>query len=467
MASSKILIIDDDPTGSQTVNSCPLLLSWDQANLRTNLRNSSPLLFILANTRGMPADAASKVVSDICQSLKKALLYEGIDDWLIISRSDSTLRGHFPIETDIITTELGYFQATFFIPCFLEGHRKTIDAVHILEGIPIHKTPFARDHLFGFSTSFLPQFISQKSNSEIKEKNVVQINSNFLDKAIVSNESYQILEQQIRALNKNAFVVVDAQNSEQLKTFSSVMKKICFNKSSHQENKRFLFRSAASFITELADLPPQPLNIKQLCNLRRRNSEGEPLPGLIMVGSYVPLADSQLENLLADPLCTGLELPLSQLVNILKEPTSTKIIAQFEQKWFQELQTIIINHKTPVLFTSRGELNLPCSEERLVFGRKIAELMARLAAALAPQLGYLISKGGITSQLLLTTGLNLSWVYLDGQILPGLSLVRQLQNIWVSSAFQGLPILTFPGNLGNANTLKAAWSLMESGNSIV
>ena len=88
----------------------------------------------------------------------------------------------------------------------------------------------------------------------------------------------------------------------------------------------------------------------------------------------------------------------------------------------------------------------------------LAELMGRLAAALAPDLGYLISKGGITTQTLLSTGLGLEAVQLEGQLLPGLSLVRPS-----AGCFKGLPILTFPGNLGTADTLLQAWKRMQAG----
>ena len=84
--------------------------------------------------------------------------------------------------------------------------------------------------------------------------------------------------------------------------------------------------------------------------------------------------------------------------------------------------------------------------------------MGRLAAAVAPDLGYLISKGGITTQTLLGDGLQLKAVQLEGQLLPGLSVVRPSEG-----RFNGLPILTFPGNLGQADTLLAAWQRMESG----
>ena len=124
--------------------------------------------------------------------------------------------------------------------------------------------------------------------------------------------------------------------------------------------------------------------------------------------------------------------------------------------------------RTPVLFTSRGELRCRHAGERRALGLALAGLMARLAAALAPGLGYLISKGGITTQTLLADGLGLDRVDLQGQLLPGLSLVLapvagDAVAGGAAAAGPGLPVLTFPGNLGEADTLRQAWAWMERG----
>jgi uncharacterized protein YgbK (DUF1537 family) len=87
-----------------------------------------------------------------------------------------------------------------------------------------------------------------------------------------------------------------------------------------------------------------------------------------------------------------------------------------------------------------------------------------------------ISKGGTTTQTLLAEGLGLDWVALQGQLLPGLSLVVVPASVAtggpVPGAFSprgpdprvaGLPVVTFPGNLGDAETLDVAWRLMEGG----
>ena len=85
-------------------------------------------------------------------------------------------------------------------------------------------------------------------------------------------------------------------------------------------------------------------------------------------------------------------------------------------------------------------------------------LMARIGAALATDAGYVISKGGITSHTLLEQGLGLADVELQGQLLPGLSLVLTPADVVGPGR---LPVLTFPGNLGDCSTLLRAWQQME------
>ncbi|MEJ6586048.1 MAG: nucleotide-binding domain containing protein, partial [Synechococcus sp. ChBW.bin.23] len=121
------------------------------------------------------------------------------------------------------------------------------------------------------------------------------------------------------------------------------------------------------------------------------------------------------------------------------------------------------------LFTSRGELafgaGAAAAARRLRFGMELASLMARLLAGVAPRLGYLISKGGITTGALLVEGLGLEAVQLEGQLLPGLSLVRQIPALDQAheelERMDPLPVITFPGNLGESDTLTDAWRWFE------
>ena len=455
----KVIVLDDDPTGSQTVHGCPLLLRWDAATLRRGLADPAPLLFVLANTRALAPGPARTRVRAICRALRP-LLAEAqaagrLDRWLIVSRGDSTLRGHFPLEIEAIGQELGPFDATLLVPAFLPGGRTTVAGVHRLHGEPVHTTAFARDSLFGYGTSHLPAWVEEKTQGRIPAASVHHL-------ALADLESGpDHLLRRLAGLPAGALAVVDADHPRQLEALGAAVHRLGEPAASGRwgRPRRFLFQSAASLLNGLVPLPPQPLEAPGLAALRRRSPAGAPLPGLVLVGSHVPLADAQLELLLAAAGTAGLELPVASLARVLEGPAPGPLLAALEQQWLGHLRELLARGVTPVLFTSRGERAAGSARGRRRLGAELAGLMARLAGRLAPGLGYVISKGGITSHTLLADGLGLEAVALQGQLLPGLSLVLTPADAPVPQ----LPVLTFPGNLGDPGTLRLAWQAMEGG----
>ncbi len=456
-APCKIVVLDDDPTGSQTVHSCPLLLRWDAASLAAGLAHPSPLLFVLANTRALAPAAAAARTREICRALKplleQAVAAGTLDQWLIVSRGDSTLRGHFPLEPEVIAAELGPFDAAFLAPAFLPGGRTTAAGVHYLHGQPVHTTPFAADRLFGYNTSSLPAWVAEKSGGRIPAASVQQITLAELEGA------HEGLCQRLAGLRGQPWVVVDAERPQHLAVLGASVRELTAPTAAERwgRPRRFLFQSAASLLNGLVEIGEQPLDVRGLAGLRRRAPAGEPLPGLVLVGSHVPLADAQLAELLREPGCALVELDVAKVWRVLEGPAPAELLVSLEQNWRAQLAALLASGQTPVLATSRGELQCASPAERRRLGAALAALMARLAAVLAPGLGYVISKGGITSHTLLADGLSLAAVELQGQLLPGLSLVLTPPD----AAVPQLPVLTFPGNLGDAGTLRQAWRVMQ------
>ena len=213
---------------------------------------------------------------------------------------------------------------------------------------------------------------------------------------------------------------------------------------------------------------PQPLDAHGLVSLRRRDLHGQPLPGLVVVGSHVSLADQQLKSLLASERCRGIELPVDRIARVLEGGSPDFLLPDLEAEWLSQLERTLEAGLTPVLFSSRGELlfgvGAAALVRRLRFGMELASLMARLLAGVAPRLGYLISKGGITTGTLLVEGLGLEAVQLEGQLLPGLSLVHAMTTATeMTEQMRALPVITFPGNLGTEHSLKAVWQMMLAG----
>ena len=446
----KIIIFDDDPTGSQTVYGCPLLLNWDEKTLKKAFAKSSSLMFLLANTRSLSSELAVEKIREICSSIKKFFLKQEYskDDYFYISRGDSTLRGHGVLEPEILAEELGPFHATFHIPAFLEGGRTTENGIHFLNGTPVHFTEFARDNIFGFSTSDLSEWIEEKSFGKIQAKNILHVDIKQLDMAFNNEDGFRSLLIFLSRLENNISVVVDAKFPHHLQTLVRAIKVV-------SKEKRFLFRTAASFINYLSELPPNPKSTADLVSFKSKNNEFKYKPGLIIVGSHVKLATNQLQVLLEDSSCLGLEIPVNKLADIFTLGDYQEEILELEEILFSKIDDILEIKKVPVLYTTREEIRFSTYSKRINFGLKLAEFMAVLVGKINNKFGYIISKGGITTHFLLQKGLNCNQVNLKGQILPGLSLVTG------NSDQNNMPVVTFPGNLGDERTLLESFRLME------
>ena len=449
----KIIIFDDDPTGSQSVYGCPLLLSWDINTLLKAVDHPSPLIFILANTRSLSPDLADQRIREICINFSRVCTEKGFsfEDFYFISRGDSTLRGHGIIEPSAISAILGPFNATFHIPAFLEGGRTTVNSIHLLNDCPVHLTDFALDSIFGYSSSYLPDWLEEKSQGDISALSVRTIDIGMLELALDQDIGFNKLLDFILSLENNQCVVVDAQNYNHLDIFVKAIRSI-------DNKERFLFRSAASFIKSLSELPLNKKNQLELISSRLKGKFLDFKPGIVVVGSHVQLADKQLIHLLREPSCEGIELPVQQIAIALNDKSSNYIISELQLFWRDSIREILTAGRTPVIYTTRGEIPFENSTSRMKFGLDLANIIATLVGEISSEIGYLISKGGITTQIILENGLHLKEVYLAGQILPGLSMVITPKDSKISQ----LPVITFPGNLGDEMTLLNAWKIMEA-----
>jgi uncharacterized protein YgbK (DUF1537 family) len=429
----KIIVLDDDPTGSQTVHSCLLLTQWDVETLKLGLSDTAPIFFVLTNTRAMAPAQAASVTREVCQNLKIAIAEVGLADFLVVSRSDSTLRGHYPIETDVIAAELGGFDAHFLMPAFFEGGRITRDSIHYLlvNGVetPVHKTEFARDSVFGYSHSYLPDYVAEKTQGRIPADRVVQ----FLLAEVRSGSLDKLMQ-----LERNRCCVVDGEQQSDFDKFAADIL------TAASQGKKFLFRSGASILTSLANLGPQPIPATEMSKYVR---DGK--PGAIIIGSHVQKTTEQLAQLLKAKGIVGVEIDVSHLiggdVNIRTELLTTII---------SKINDIHADGNTPAIYTSRQELSFNSTKARLEFGESVSALLMDIVRALPADIGFLISKGGITSNDTLSRGLAMSTARSLGQIVPGCSAIVTPPT---HPQFPNLPVVLFPGNVGDADALAVAY----------
>jgi uncharacterized protein YgbK (DUF1537 family) len=432
----KIIVLDDDPTGSQTVHSCLLLMQWDIDTLRLGLADDAPIFFILTNTRALTPEKAATVTAEVCQNLRQAIELEGTEDFLVVSRSDSTLRGHYPLETDVIARELGGFDAHFLTPAFFEGGRFTRDSIHylIVDGkpTPTHETEFAKDSVFGYQYSYLPDYVAEKTKGQILASAVTRF---------VLEDIRGGIKDRLRQLNKNQCVAVDAETQSDMDLFAEDILTVA------GEGKKFLFRSAASLLTSLAKLGEQPIAPEAMASYKPTAKAGA-----IIVGSHVKKSTEQLENLLQEPEIVGVEVDVVRLRDAPQE--REKLLGEI----LDRITQIHTDNFTPVVFTSRQELTFADIQQRLDFGEAVSALLMDVVKGLPKDIGFLISKGGITSNDVLSKGLGLRSARLLGQILAGCSTIRTPSN---HPLFPNLPVVLFPGNVGDSQGLATVYRRLK------
>lgn len=415
-----IIVLDDDPTGTQTVHDVPVITEWSVEAIDKEIRQQTPLFYILTNSRALVASEANELGYEIGKNIAST----NQNCW-IISRGDSTLRGHFPNETDALANGLGWESnyLTILIPAFFKGNRLTKDDIHYLvedqQWVPVAETPYAQDKTFGYRSSNLKAWVEEKTKGNIKASEVGSISIESLE-----NEAEGEIVSQIEKVAK--VLIVNALNQSHLNRFAQIVK---------QSARNIIFRTGASFVTSLGNISKKPL--LQKSDLANENNQNG---GLIIVGSHVPKSTAQLNELLKTDI-TPLEF---EVETFLQE--HDKYLTDFSSK----INIQLAENKDIVVFTTRN-LKVGLNEdESLKISTRISEGLIKLVQELHVQPRFFIAKGGITSSDLATKGLGVKRAIVLGQIAAGIP-VWQLGS---EAKFPNMTYIVFPGNVGKDETLR-------------
>jgi uncharacterized protein YgbK (DUF1537 family) len=427
-----LVVLDDDPTGTQTVYDVPVLTQWDDHAVETMvhlLQQYTPVVFVLTNTRAMNEEETRSINFRIVSQLKE--VSERADRQIeIISRSDSTLRGHFPLETDVIA-EAWPEQADIVLvmPFFAEGGRVTIHGQHYVTEndklIPAHETPFAHDAVFGFQNSWLPDWIEEKTAGDVKSDDVV-----LIPIGIIREQGPSAVAAILNAAAKNAVCVADSVTDHDAEVVAAGVARC---------DRVVLARSAASWVRVRAGLAKQDL-LSPKPAFPELNSHG----GLVIVGSHVPKTTTQFKHLLYNrPTSVAVEVSVADL---LDDPES--VISQS----LESVSSNIKKGRDVVLYTSRELIVADDDQSNLDISKAVSACLVEIVKQLSTCPRFLIAKGGITSSDVATKGLNIKQAVVAGSILPGVP-------VWTlgsESKFPGLSYIVFPGNVGGDNALTMA-----------
>jgi uncharacterized protein YgbK (DUF1537 family) len=430
----KLIIFDDDPTGMQTVHGCLALTRWEKADLIFSLSDEVHFFFLLTNTRALSRDKAKETVQQAVKNVMETTRLLNVET-LFLFRSDSTLRGHFPLELDTIveTSQIDY-DARYFIPAFFEGNRVTDNDTHYIKLdeilIPCNETEFSQDSVFSYSDAYLPKYIQEKSGETIQAKSVVSIKREMLD-----GSHNDLLHQTLLDLKGDQYVIVNCLNYKELNCFfRSAME-------SMKQGKHFIFQTAASAvksITQCDEIPPVVI--------KNPNS----VPGLIIVGSHVDKTTRQLNILKEEgeniaPIEIDAELVLLDSDTYLEQ-----IINQAESNFLKGLNSL--------LYTSRHELHFSSKDKRLEAGMYISRFLTKMISDFPQKPSFVIAKGGITSHDILAKGLEVPISRVLGQVAPGIPILKMPpEHRW-----SGMVYVIFPGNVGEDHTLKKVYQAITN-----
>ena len=400
---TRLVVLDDDPTGIQTVHGCLLITQWDEESVRLAFEDDVPFFYILTNTRAMTREEAAKVTREAMEMVIHVNKDYGYR-LIVVSRSDSCLRGHFPLETDVIRDCLVRHGVTVapktpFCPAFIEAGRVTIDGVHYMKDgdmlIPVSETEFARDNVFAYHTSVLHDYIREKG-------------ANPDDYEIVSAQSYEELREWWEASEYS-------ENSE--------------------NSDAIVIRSSSSLPKAIASIPDIPLLDH---NILKQSSDILQAMPLFIVGSHVRKTTRQLECLLATEGTCGIELDVQRILD------DAETLMRETQ---QVIRQVVDEHLTPVVYTSRQEIRLEDANQRQHLGQQVSDFLVDIVRQLSYTPSYLVAKGGITSHDILTHGLNIKSARVLGQIVNSVPCIMT----------KDFPYIIFPGNVGNEESLKEVY----------
>ena len=436
----KFVVLDDDPTGIQTVHDISVFTDWSKASMIKGFIEENRLFYILTNSRSMTPKQTRQVHEEIARTVEE-ISRELNQKYVLISRSDSTLRGHYPLETNTLKQVMekqGDHPVDGEILCFFfkEGGRYTIDNVHYVKDnemlVPAGETEFSKDKTFGYKSSDLREYVEEKNEGVFKGEDTICISLEML-----RNCDYAQIEQKLMTVENFNKVIVNAVDYCDLKVFCTALYRTM------EKGKTFLFRSAASLVKVIGGVTDRELLTKNEMITADTNNGG-----IVVVGSHTNKTTAQLKELLTLDEVTGIEFN-SDLVlkgDQVFEDEISRVVSLSEQ--------IIASGKTAVCYTKRRLLTVDndSKTEALLRSVKISQGVQALVGRLKIVPAFVVAKGGITSSDIGTKALSVKKANVMGQIKPGIPVWQTDEQ----SKFPKIPYIIFPGNVGETYTLKEA-----------
>lgn len=432
-----LVVLDDDPTGTQSVANLPVLTRWEEDDLMWALEQDVPAIYVMTNSRSLaPADAreinvdVARAAIAAAQKLGKQLAF--------VSRSDSTLRGHYPLEPDTlaeVAEENGQtIDGYVIVPAFGDAGRVTIGGVHYAgndtDGYKkVADTEFAQDATFGYQHSRIAEWVEEKTEGAVSASDVIEIPLNLL-----RGENGGVEKQLLEARNRTP-IAVDIVTEDDLRLLSLGLIE------AERAGKNFIYRVGPPFVrARIGQDVPEPVRPERVAELRENT--GNVAGGLIVIGSHVPTTTRQLARLKETNEAPIVEMDVARVIGEEREDYIGELATEVEQ---------LLNRGNVILHTSRELVRGDNPDESLAIARNVSDSLVTVVNRVVNRVtpAFVIAKGGITSSDVASKGLEMTRAMVIGPMQPGIISMWQL----LDGPASGVPYIVFAGNVGTDDSL--------------
>ncbi|HEX8498384.1 MAG TPA: four-carbon acid sugar kinase family protein, partial [Actinomycetales bacterium] len=315
-AAQHVVVLDDDPTGSQVVHGLPVLTRWDDDDLRWAFAHPARAFFVLTNSRSLPARQTDELLRDLGARLHRVGAEVGTEV-VLLSRSDSTLRGHYPLETDVLAQVAAGrgapYDAVLLVPAYLDAGRVTVDDVHYARDgvayVPVGSTDYATDDAFGYTSSRLSQWVQEKTGSRVLARDVLQLRL-----ADIRGGGVERVAELLLGARGGRVVTVDALDESDLEVVALALG------AAERTGWRALCRVGPSFVPVRTGIDRRP----PLLPVEVAGDPPRAGHGLVVVGSHVELTTRQVAALLQLPGLEPVELDVDALADPARRQAETE-----------------------------------------------------------------------------------------------------------------------------------------------
>jgi uncharacterized protein YgbK (DUF1537 family) len=401
------VVLDDDPTGTQSATGVTVLLTWDTAAIIDVLRDDGAA-YLQTNSRAIPEDQAVALATRTRAQLNEAQRALG-RPILPVLRGDSTLRGHVFAESDVFAGESG---CVLFVPAFPQGGRTTVGSVHrvIIDGVdtPVGETEFARDPVFGYRSSNLVDYVREKGGRRGIPVRLQDLRAS----------GGTAVEAALLAAGPGEFVLPDVETDHDMELIHAGLLRAL------EVRDDVAVRCGATLAAVCAGCL-SPGYLDQPLTAARPGS-------LIVCGSHTEAATAQLAALVDRIGWQPIVVPTDDAIAD-PEAAGRRAAASLREQ--------LRGHGVAVLCSERVRRE---EHDTLAHGGLVMRALMTATAEVVNDVGTVVSKGGITSAEVARTALGATRAWVRGQLAPGIS-------VWDYD--DGTVQVVVPGNVGGRETL--------------